>query len=125
MSAAPAFLPKRARNSNAPVPIPAVAGGWAPVPRRLLERFGPALSRVERAVVDLVLLRTIADEDRGRPEWASITEHEFAAFAGATVDGVHRAITRLEHRLKILESAPAGRGNKPSPGVKFGVEADA
>jgi hypothetical protein len=60
-------------------------------------------------VVDLVLLRTIADDESGRPESAVVTESEFADYAGATVDGVHRALVRLERALRILESEPEGR----------------
>ena len=98
--------------SRASVPIPAIPGGWVPVPRKLLERLGPALAKVERAVVDLLLLRTIGDEAGGRPEWAAITAAEFARYAGATVDGIHRALARLEGSLKAIESQADGRGKR-------------
>ncbi len=93
-------------------------GGWVPVPRKLLERLGPALSKVERAVVDLLLLRTIGDEAGGRPEWAAITAAEFARYAGATVDGIHRALVRLEGSLKAIESQAGGREKRLPPGAR-------
>jgi hypothetical protein len=80
-----------------------------PIPRVLLERVGPSLSKVERAVLDLVLLRTLADDENGRPDSAVVTESEFADYAGATIDGVHRALVRLERALRIVESEPEGR----------------
>jgi hypothetical protein len=109
LSAAAAPLARRVFAPRAAAPIPAIAGGWVPIPRVLLERVGPSLSKVERAIVDLVLLRTLADDENGRPDSAIVTESEFADYAGATVDGVHRALVRLERALCIIESEPEGR----------------
>jgi hypothetical protein len=111
LSTAAATFPRRGQSFGGSAAIPAIPGGWIPVPRRYLERVSPALSKVERAIVDLVLLRTIGDEGHGRPEWATITEAEYARYAGATVDGVHRALERLT-RMHVLELAPAGRSKK-------------
>ena len=109
VSALPA-LAGRSQHARTSVPVPSLPGGWLPMPRRLIE-VAAGLSRIERAVTDLILLRTIGDEATGRPDWAAISEPEFADYAGASLNGVHHAVTRLE-RMRVIESQPAGRSKR-------------
>ncbi len=96
------------RTARPPVPVPALPGGWVPVPRRLLERVGPALSKVERAVVDLVLLRTIGDDEHGRSGRRSPRPSSPRSPVRRSPASTKRS-DGFEETFKAIESQTAGR----------------
>ena len=83
--------------------------GYTATPHTYFKRLFRRCDKVELAIVGNILDETVGELTR--PEWARITEHQFAIWANATVDGVHKAIKRLESQ-RLIESRAVGRNKE-------------
>lgn len=85
--------------------------GWTPTPNSYFDRLPRALSVFEHAITGFILRATIGNHQDGRPEWAQISETKFALLVDGSVNGVSKAIERLEE-AGVIESKRVGRAKQ-------------